>query len=235
MPDPVTGRGDDAIVRRRWSIESAAIAGIVYAILASVALLVVVDFPHPDLSDAELEAWFADGSNRRQLLVALNLGTVGAVAFLWFVAVLRNRIGDQEDRFFGTVFYGSAIMHAVFWILGLASLASIPAAIDLFDVTVRVDSASVGSTGGFAAAMLFVAGPKIQALFVVSTSTIFLRTSTAPKWLGLLGYGFGIVLFVVPVVARPVGLGFPIWVFVSSVTVLATKRVEGDSRSGSAP
>jgi hypothetical protein len=230
----VTEQHDDTIVRRRWSVESAAIAGIVYAIASSVALLIVVDYPRPDLPDAELEAWFADAGNRWRLLAALNLGTVAAVAFLWFVGVLRNRIGDREDRFFGTVFYGSAIMHAVFWIIALAALASIPAAIELFDVGVRVDSAAVGAIGGFAGALLFVAGPKIQALFVLSTSTIFLRTSTAPKWLALVGYAFGVVLFVVPVVARPVGLGFPIWVLVASVTVLVTKRVEDHAGSGSA-
>ena len=235
MTDPRIEHDGDAIVRRRWSIESAAIAGIVYAVVSSIALLFVVDFPRPDMSDTELTEWFADAGNRRGLLVGLNLGTLAAVAFLWFVAVLRNRIGDREDRFFGTVFYGSAIIHAVFWILGLASLASIPAAIELFDVTVRVDSATVGSTGGFGAAMLFVAGPRIQALFVVSTSTIFLRTSTAPEWLALIGYAFGVVLFVVPVVARPVGLGFPIWVLVSSVTVLVTKRAESDPETGRAP
>jgi len=218
--------GDELIVRRRSSVQSASVAGIVYAIAASVALLILLDFPSPDLSDAELEAWFADAGNRWQLLAALNVGTVAAVAFLWFVGVLRNRIGDREDRFFGTVFYGSAILHAAFWIIGLAALAAIPTAIELFDVSVRVDSASVGATGGFAGALLFVAGPKIQALFVMSTSTIFLRTSTAPKWLAFVGYAFGVVLFVVPVVARPVGVGFPIWVFVASVTVLVTKRVE---------
>ena len=219
-------RSDELIVRRRSSIQSAAVAGIVYAIAATASLLFLLDFPHPDLSDAELEAWFADAANRWRVLAALNVGTVAAVAFLWFVGVLRNRIGDREDRFFGTVFYGSAILHAGFWIIALAALAAIPAAIELFDVTVRADSASVGATGGFAGALLFVAGPKIQALFVMSTSTIFLRTSTAPRWLAFIGYAFGIALFAVPVVARPVGLGFPIWVFVASVTVLVTKRVE---------
>jgi hypothetical protein len=222
----VTEQHDDTIVRRRTSVESASIAGIVYAVAASVTLLIVLDYPQPDLPDAELEAWFADDGNRWRLLAGLNLGTVAAVAFLWFVGVLRNRIGDREDRFFGTVFYGSAIIYASFWIIALAALASIPAGIELFGVDVRADSGSVGAIGGFAAALLFIAGPKIQALFVMSTSTIFLRTSTAPKWLAFVGYAFGIVLFLVPVVARPIGVGFPIWVFVASITVLVTKRVE---------
>ncbi|MBG7606086.1 MAG: hypothetical protein IZT58_15900, partial [Actinobacteria bacterium] len=95
---------------------------------------------------------------------------------------------------------------------------------ELFDETVRVDSASVGATGGLAAALLFVVIPRIQALFVLSTSTIFLRTNAAPKWLALVGYAFGVALFVFPVIIKPVGIGFPIWVFVASVTVLFTKR-----------
>ena len=225
---------DRKIVQRRWSIESVAIAGIVYAVVASAALLFMLDFPKPDLPDAELDAWFADSGNRWRLLMGLNLGTLSAAAFLWFVAVLRNRVGDREDRFFGTVFYGSAIMYAVLWITGLAALAAIPAAIELFDVEMRVDSSAVGTTGGIAAALLFVAVPRIQALFVLSTSTIFLRTNAAPKWLAYVGYAFGIALFIVPVIATPVGLGFPIWVFVASVTVLVTKRVEDDADAGNA-
>jgi hypothetical protein len=56
----------------------------------------------------------------------------------------------------------------------------------------------------------FVAGPRMQALFVLSMSTIFLRTSTAPRGPGLVGDAFGVALFVIPVIARPVGMGFPI-------------------------
>ena len=224
-PTSVTNeQPEDRIVRRRWSIESAAIAGIVYAVGSSIALLLVLDFPAPDLPDAELTAWFADSGNRWRLLSGLNLGTLSAVAFLWFVGVLRNRIGDREDRFFGTVFYGSAILYAALWVAALAAAAAIPAAIELFDAAVRVDSGAAGATGGTAAALLFIVAPRVQALFVLSTSTIFLRTNVAPKWLALIGYVFGIALFLVPVVAKPVGIGFPVWVFVASITVLATSR-----------
>jgi hypothetical protein len=50
----------------------------------------------------------------------------------------------------------------------------------------------------------------------------------------LVGYAFGVALFVIPVVARPVGVGFPIWVFVAHITVLLNERIEGRTESGSA-
>ena len=38
------------------------------------------------------------------------LGSFTGIAFLWFMAVLRNRIGLLEDRFFATVFLGSGLL-----------------------------------------------------------------------------------------------------------------------------
>jgi hypothetical protein len=35
------------------------------------------------------------------------------IAFLWFMVVLRNRIGLLEDRFFAAVFLGSGLFTAV--------------------------------------------------------------------------------------------------------------------------
>ena len=32
------------------------------------------------------------------------------ISFLWFVGVLRDRLGQREDRFFATVFLGSALL-----------------------------------------------------------------------------------------------------------------------------
>ena len=32
------------------------------------------------------------------------------IAFLWFIGVLRDRLGEREDRFFATVFLGSGLL-----------------------------------------------------------------------------------------------------------------------------
>ena len=32
------------------------------------------------------------------------------IAFLWFIGVLRDRLGELEDRFFATVFLGSGLL-----------------------------------------------------------------------------------------------------------------------------
>jgi hypothetical protein len=32
------------------------------------------------------------------------------IAFLWFIGVLRDRLGELEDRFFATVFFGSGLL-----------------------------------------------------------------------------------------------------------------------------
>jgi hypothetical protein len=42
------------------------------------------------------------------VLVALNLVPFAGIAFLWFIGVLRDRIGAREDRFFATV--GSGLL-----------------------------------------------------------------------------------------------------------------------------
>jgi hypothetical protein len=37
---------------------------------------------------------------------------LAGVAFLWFIGVLRDRLGQREDRFFATVFSGAPLC---FW------------------------------------------------------------------------------------------------------------------------
>ena len=42
------------------------------------------------------------------MILALNLVPLSGIAFLWFIGVVRDRIGEREDRFFATVFLGRA-------------------------------------------------------------------------------------------------------------------------------
>lgn len=216
---------DGGAAPKRRPVESAAWAGVVYAILAVFALVLVQSVPGPSSTEAEWMDWIAEAGNRRGLFIALSLASVASVAFLWFVAVIRRRIGDREDRFFATVFLGSALVHVTLWLVVMSILAA-PAMIHEPDLPMTWEVFRLAE--GTAIGILLVAGPRIQAVFVASTSTLFLRTGVVPKWLSYLGYGLAAVMFVVPVVTTPLGLGLPLFVVVSSVTIFFTRRqIEG--------
>ncbi len=171
---------DGGEVSKRRPVESAAGAGVVFAILAVFALLLVQSVPRPSSTEAEWMDWLAEAGNRRDLFLALSLASVASVAFLWFVAVIRRRIGDREDRFFATVFLGSSLVHVALWLVMISIIAA-PAMIHEPDrpMTWEVYRLAEGTAIG----ILLVAGPRIQAVFVASTSTLFLRTGVVPKWL----------------------------------------------------
>jgi hypothetical protein len=44
------------------------------------------------------------------VVVALNLTPFAGIAFLWFIGVIRTRLGLLEDKLFATVFLGSGLL-----------------------------------------------------------------------------------------------------------------------------
>ena len=86
--------------------KAAAIAGIVFSIL----LVVIVSLLRLAVPDDPLEpgAWLS--TNSKSVALAINLVPFDGVAFLWFIGVLRDRLGQREDRFFSTVFFGSGLL-----------------------------------------------------------------------------------------------------------------------------
>ena len=85
---------------------AAAVAGIIFSVLL-IAALVLLRASAP-ANPAVPGAWLTDSRHRAQVAFALNLVPFAGIAFLWFIGVLRDRIGDREDRFFATVFLGTA-------------------------------------------------------------------------------------------------------------------------------
>ena len=73
-----------------------------------------------------------------------------------------------------------------------------------------------------------VVAPRMQAVFVIATSTVVLRSRALPLWLAYLGYVLGLVLFTVPLVIEPMGLLFPSWVLLVSVVLLVTRARDLD-------
>src|SRR5262249_44111919 len=85
---------------------AAAIAGIVFSVLLiAIFWLFRTSVPADPLEHGD---WLA--TNSRAAALGLNLIPFAGVAFLWFIGVLRDRLGTMEDRFFATVFFGSALL-----------------------------------------------------------------------------------------------------------------------------
>ena len=76
--------------------KAAAIAGILFCILFMAVLwLLRMSVPTDPLEAGE---WLRTSSGR--VALALNLVPFAGLAFLWFIGVLRDRLGSREDRFF---------------------------------------------------------------------------------------------------------------------------------------
>jgi hypothetical protein len=96
---------------RRWlaapeDARAAAIAGILFSLLMITGLVLFRLSVRAD--PLETGAWlFKTSSNT--VALALNLVPFAGIAFLWFIGVLRDRLGELEDRLFATVFLGSEL------------------------------------------------------------------------------------------------------------------------------
>jgi hypothetical protein len=85
---------------------AAAFAGIIFSVLLIISLVLVrISIPG---NPQDLGEWLS--GSLRILGLALNLIPFAGFAFLWFIGVVRDRLGSHEDRFFSTVFLGSGLL-----------------------------------------------------------------------------------------------------------------------------
>jgi hypothetical protein len=85
---------------------AAALAGILFSVLLITSLVLIRISVPVDLQDAG--SWLSGRWNSVNL--ALNMEPFAGIAFLWFIGVVRDRLGQDEDRFFATVFLGSGLL-----------------------------------------------------------------------------------------------------------------------------
>jgi hypothetical protein len=87
---------------------AAAVAGIVFSVLLTAAFVLLRLSVPADPRVAGI--WLTDPGRRATVEIALNLIPFCGIAFLWFIGVIRDRVGQREDRFFATVFLGSGLL-----------------------------------------------------------------------------------------------------------------------------
>ena len=204
---------------------AAAVAGIAFSVLLTSALVLIRLAVPSDPDDAG--TWLADGAKRDAVVLALNLLPFAGLAFLWFIGVVRDRIGEGEDRFFATVFLGSGLLFiAMLFATGAIAGGLMLTGEDGPDADVWSFGRRVTYT------LLTVYAMRMAAVFAISTTTIAARLGLAPRWLTLLGLGTGGVLLLSAGIIPWLELIFPAWVFVFSVNILvASFRRDGPETS----
>jgi hypothetical protein len=197
---------------------AAAIAGILFALLLGLAFVLI--FISQPSDPGKPGAWLSDPSRRGAVAVALNLVPFAGIAFLWFIGVVRDRIGQQEDRFFATVFLGSGLLFVAMLFTGAAFAAG------LGSFVTAAPSASASSPGTLAIGreitvlLLRVYGMRMAAVFTMSTATIALRTKVIAPWVGYAGIAVAITLLISIGLTPWVALLFPAWILVLSLDIL---------------
>ena len=203
---------------------AAAIAGIIFAVLIAVSI-VLIKLSVPS-DPAEAEQWLSDGSSRTMMIIAVNLIPFAGIAFLWFIGVIRDRMGEREDKFFATVFLGSALLFSAMLFTAAAMAIGILATFDTAPTTAaEIEVWDLGRQTTLA--LLNVFSFRMAAVFIISTCAIALRTAFIYRWLAFLGLAIALVLLVASSSIPFINLIFPLWIFLVSMDVLFNSMREG--------
>jgi len=204
------------IVRSRLTTpRAAAIAGILFSVLLITSLtLIKLSVPANPLDAGD---WLARYSGTVNL--ALNLLPFAGIAFLWFIGVVRDRLGEYEDRFFATVFLGSGLL----FLAMLFSSAAVAGGI----ISIYGSSPSMLISSGiytFGRAITYeimnVYAMKMAGVFMISTCTLSLRTGIVPRWMAFLGLVLAVFLLFSLGLFYWAPLVFPLWVLLISIHIL---------------
>src|SRR5271167_3877390 len=199
---------------------AAAIAGLLFSLLlmAAFALLRISVPADPQEPGSWLRA------NSQTVALATNLLPFAGIAFLWFIGVIRDRLGRREDRFFATVFFGSGLLFLGMLFVAAAVLGAMLAAFG-------DEPAAFGASPAFRFAravsysLVNVYMVKMAGVFMISTSTVAMAARFARRWLAVLGYLLAVLLLLGSSFVRWSFALFPLWVLLLSLQILAGNLV----------
>ena len=208
-------QSDHLTKERLRSPRAMAIAGLVFSMmLGAIILLFQRSFP-TDPTDISGE-WLDKNANMVSLAIGL-LPIVGIV-FLWFMGVVRDRLGHVEDQFFSTVNSGGGLLFLAMLFIWAALGGTL-----LYGYSVNPE---LMIEGGF-----YLMGRELMrecitfamsmaGVYVFSSGIFWARMGVTPRWLSILTWGVAILLWLSAYLGWWVQLIFPAWVFLISVYLL---------------
>jgi hypothetical protein len=206
--DPLTG--DDLKTPK-----AAAIAGMLFSVLL-LAAFVLLRIAVP-ADPQEPGAWLS--SSASTVALGLNLVPFAGIAFLWFIGVLRDRLGQREDRFFATVFFGSGLLFLSMLFTAAALVGGLLMAFAA-EPGQLIDSATFHFARAAVYNIVNIYMTKMTGVFMITTSTVAIYTGFAPRWLAIFGYALALLVLFGSYQIAWSFVVFPLWVFITSAYIL---------------
>ena len=209
------------VARRAATPVAGAIAGIIFAVLFTVSMTLLRQTTGDVTNDTG--AWLTEDTGLMKF--GLALVPFAGLAFLWFIAVARERLGRFEDQFFSTVFIGSGLLFLAMVFAAAAGMGAIVAA-------AANDPAGFAASTTYAYArqtvtqILAVYALRMAAIFQLSQASLWMRTRVMPRWMALITIVVALLLLFVFTQSWWVVLVFPAWVLLVSVYILIAQPAQ---------
>ena len=197
----------DLTRRKLTTPRAAAVAGILFALLYGASLVLIRrSIPADQAADT---SWLE--TNSRTISLALNLVPYAGIAFLWFIGVIRDRMGELEDRLFATVFLGSGLLFLAMTFVGVALAGGL-----LASYAIDKSALLAGGVYTYSRAVMYniinIYAIRMAGVFMISLGTIWLRTGLMHRGWAFLTYTLALVLLL--------SVSYSAWVLAVSVSFL---------------
>jgi hypothetical protein len=220
VEDARHGHSDTALkddLARRHATRLTSLLGIAFALLFLAALALLTRTPSARSTDQELMTFYASGEQRWILLSGLYVLPVAAVAFLWFIAALRQWVEMSSrtiDHLQATVqmLSGVGFITLAFAAAGAATIVA--SSVDLANLP--VDPTVARQFPLYSRTLLIIFGMRMAAIFVTTTAKLGHEAQLLPRWFVFGSYGVAAALFLVPTLSVWLVVVFPLWVLALS-------------------
>jgi uncharacterized membrane protein YbjE (DUF340 family) len=233
MPEIHESKIQRRVRREIRSPRATAFAGIGYSVLMITGMFLTASIARVRLEDITLE--LLESWSRISSLIILMVPFAG-IAFLWFTGVIRDRLGELEDRFFATLFYGSGIIQVVLLFIWGAIFGAIMATRTMM-ATESIDARVY--LFGFALMNEIIGNYALRmaGIYMTAIASLWTRTGGMPRWFSILTYILAMGFLLAAERFREARFIFPVWVFVVSVYVLVLnfRRTHDQENPAEAP
>ena len=200
--------------QRLTTPRAAGFAGVIAGgLFIASHVLILISFPvDPADRSANLE------DQRSLVSIALQLLPFAGIAFLWFMGVMRDRLGQREDQFYSTVFLGSGLLYLAMIFIATALAGGLWSFYASYQ---EIASETVYKAGRMLVSQITnVYGLRMASVFMLSSATMWMRTQVVPRWLAILTALLALVLLFTIGLSPWLPLIFPTWMLIVSILIL---------------